>query len=103
MREGGERRELESDLETGRAHLLELMERILPLVKMDEQKNMEFAQLTKDLKKTQTALDMKRLYKDIRRRLQDLDIGKSKQYTPEQAEELHRLQLELVNLPEYLD
>ncbi|MBX4205495.1 MAG: hypothetical protein KW788_04950 [Candidatus Doudnabacteria bacterium] len=99
MREGLERRHGESDLETGRAQMLEILEQILPLVNQDAVKNEQYHQLIKDIRKVNNALDLKNIYHETKRRLEDLNIGGTGGSRPQDREEIHKLQIKLSQLP----
>jgi hypothetical protein len=100
MREGeGERRHLEADLELGRAHMEEILNEILPLVNHDQSKNELYHEMEKDLTNIKKGLELKRIYRETRRRLEDLDIGGTGGSRPEDRQEIHKLLIKLDQIP----
>jgi hypothetical protein len=99
MSETRERRGSEADLELARGHLIEILERLQPLIRLDEEKNDQFREILKDLKKIQGALDLKKLYGNLHRRLEDLNISPTGAQRPEDQQEIKKLLMELTKIP----
>jgi hypothetical protein len=62
-----ERRQSITDLEKGKQHMLDIVERVLPLIKMDEESNTTARELMEDIKKVEDDLALKQTFGNVKK------------------------------------
>lgn len=93
-----ERREQIPDLELGKQHMQEMMEKLLPLVNLDAEANQRFNELRKQVDNIQRAEDLKLAYDQMQDMMRGITAQRRKDVSEADLRAIEQLQKQLEGL-----